>query len=778
MSLKDQMKSVCLKIRFLLLSLIFTGFFSPPGFTQDSEATIDIDLSIASDHAIPPEIYGGFIEFIGSTINRKTGLWAQEIDYRGFEAEDTVGNGVAGGWLALKEGNNTCTWTQDTVRFNMNGSYSQKIDATQFTSGRIGIIQSEITFQGRELYDLSLYLRGSGLNSSVTIWLLEDTTGWQISDSVSISGIDQNWTRFDRVMMPLNSTQEGFFAITFQAEGTLWIDEVSFTPKSAIDGVRKAYVDLTQILKPNIMRYPGGSFADGEGNHWMNGIGEMTQRPPNWDNYFEKWQRLDFGTDEFVQYCRNTGMDPQITVNFGSGTPEEAADWVEYMNGDISTPFGQMRADNGHTDPYGVTYWEIGNEQYRDLAIGHTSAENYGQQFITYTNLMKSVDPTIKTIANGCRYDQSWNDTLLTVAGAEMDYISLHLTCPDLSDNASGHTDEEVYYAVVAGPLKHKRALGQLKQMIDTLTPGQVRFAITELWMTFGRNPLYGHHDNTVETVLYIASLLNQFQHNPFVDIANWTTAGKIKYSTSLSTFYKTAAFHALSLYSNYSGSVPIPSAVVCSTYTSPRVGSFDTMDSVPYLDVSVTREDNHVFVNTVNRSLKDIPATITITGESILPTAIVRTVNGSDFLSSNRTFPHDEVTLSESYLSGIEQSFDYTFIAHSVTGIELTTSESSVEEGQLPVKTYALKQNYPNPFNPTTTISFELPVSGKTTVKIYNLLGNEIVNLLDQNIPAGKHQVVWNGKDATGRQVGSGVYIYCIESGEFTAASKMILMR
>ena len=189
MSLQDQMKRVYLKIRLLLLFLIFTGFFCSNGFTQDSEAAINIDLSVSLDHTIHSGIYGGFIEFIGSTINRKTGLWAQEIDYRGFESADTVGYGVAGGWLTLKEGDNTCSWTQDTVRFNMNGSYSQKIDVTQFTSGRIGIMQSEITFQGRESYDLSLYLRGSELNSSVTVWLLEDTTGWQIADSVSFDDL-------------------------------------------------------------------------------------------------------------------------------------------------------------------------------------------------------------------------------------------------------------------------------------------------------------------------------------------------------------------------------------------------------------------------------------------------------------------------------------------------------------------------------------------------------------------------------------------------------------
>ncbi|MBN2030492.1 hypothetical protein JW824_09625 [bacterium] len=82
---------------------------------SDTEATVEIDLSISSDHVVQPEIYGGFIEFISSTINRKNRLWSKEIDYRGFEAADTVGYGAAGRWSILNQGNNVCTSAGETV---------------------------------------------------------------------------------------------------------------------------------------------------------------------------------------------------------------------------------------------------------------------------------------------------------------------------------------------------------------------------------------------------------------------------------------------------------------------------------------------------------------------------------------------------------------------------------------------------------------------------------------------------------------------------------------
>ncbi|MGA9365529.1 MAG: T9SS type A sorting domain-containing protein [Bacteroidota bacterium] len=85
----------------------------------------------------------------------------------------------------------------------------------------------------------------------------------------------------------------------------------------------------------------------------------------------------------------------------------------------------------------------------------------------------------------------------------------------------------------------------------------------------------------------------------------------------------------------------------------------------------------------------------------------------------------------------------------------------------------YALSQNYPNPFNPATTVSYSLPQNTYVVLKVYNLLGQEMATLVDKEMPAGTHSVVWNAQDAP-----SGVYLYKITAGNYTKMSKMVLMK
>ena len=98
--------------------------------------------------------------------------------------------------------------------------------------------------------------------------------------------------------------------------------------------------------------------------------------------------------------------------------------------------------------------------------------------------------------------------------------------------------------------------------------------------------------------------------------------------------------------------------------------------------------------------------------------------------------------------------------------------------EIDLNVKDFNLYQNFPNPFNPSTKIKFSVPQEGLVTVKIYNMLGQEIVTLFADNASAGVHTLNWNGKDANGIDVSSGSYIYKMTAGNFIQSNKMILIK
>jgi parallel beta-helix repeat protein len=95
-----------------------------------------------------------------------------------------------------------------------------------------------------------------------------------------------------------------------------------------------------------------------------------------------------------------------------------------------------------------------------------------------------------------------------------------------------------------------------------------------------------------------------------------------------------------------------------------------------------------------------------------------------------------------------------------------------------LPPTEYALHQNYPNPFNPSTTIQFSLPEDVDVQIYIYNTLGQQVTTLVNSRFPVGTHSIMWNGNDASGRSVATGMYIYQIKAGSFVDAKKMLLLK
>jgi len=108
-------------------------------------------------------------------------------------------------------------------------------------------------------------------------------------------------------------------------------------------------------------------------------------------------------------------------------------------------------------------------------------------------------------------------------------------------------------------------------------------------------------------------------------------------------------------------------------------------------------------------------------------------------------------------------------------TSAELAVEE--VETASLPQE-YGLLQNYPNPFNPTTAIEFSLPRPGHVTLEVFDIVGRKVTTLVDEYVTAGVRRVLWNGCDAQGAGVASGIYFYRIQTGDFRETRKMILLK
>lgn len=728
------MKNTCVHIIFAIL-IMASG--NDVLYGQQS-ATINIDLLQPTQDTISKRIYGGFIEFIFDVINGHRGLWAQEIRNRGFDVADNIDSTIAQSWLKYNTGTSSCNWELDSSGYNPNGVYSQKVSVSSFISGKYGIAQKQVYLKSGIQYNFYTYLKGVSISGSVNVSLLD--TNQQIIDSINLNSINSNWQKYSGVLSS-NYDGDAMLTISFQEQGDLWIDEISLMPSTAVDGVRGEYISPFQVLNPTILRYPGGCFADGAANFWEFAIGDIDKRKsPNWDNNWGAYQRMDFGLHEYIQFCNNTGIEPQITVNFGTRDSVDARNLVEYCNSDSTTFYGSLRKLNGSALPFNIKYWEIGNEQYGTWEIGHTTAVDYATRFKGFSNLMKAVDPTIKIIANGDNLNLTWTDTLLLIAGNNMDLISIHQGIPYIYYNDTLYTDQQVYEAMVASPIYFKKGVEKIEQLLSNYGLNNVDIALTEWWEDYACLQ-YQPHGNSLETAVYAACLLNVLQQKSYIiKLANRTTFIEIlKEDIAPFSFYLSPSSYVLSMYNYYSGDNPVNHSVICPFDSSSAVAGLPAQDTVPLLDVSVTKNVSKIFINVVNRSLSDtISTTINLQSNYTSYQATVRSIRGNSFLTNNNT-NHTNITMNLDSMFMISgNTFNYVFPPLSVTGIELNTSVNVEQNISNPNKINI----FPNPANQTVTVNFTTAKPENIEMIITDLNGKIVKTIFRENYQPGNHSV------------------------------------
>jgi alpha-N-arabinofuranosidase len=218
------------------------------------------------------------------------------------------------------------------------------------------------------------------------------------------------------------STDKGRLEIIGSGKGTFRIGTVSVMPADNIKGMRPDTLKLLKELNSPIYRWPGGNFASGY--DWRDGIGDRDKRPPLRNPAWQGLEQNDFGFDEFMEFCREIGTEPLVTVNSGFGDDHSAVEEVEYANGSTETPMGRWRAENGHREPYGVKWWCIGNEMYGRWQLGYISLEQYVRKHNLFAKAMRKVDPAVKLTAVG--EVGRWSEGMLRNCADYMDLISEH----------------------------------------------------------------------------------------------------------------------------------------------------------------------------------------------------------------------------------------------------------------------------------------------------------------------------------------------------------------
>ncbi|MHB8652885.1 MAG: alpha-N-arabinofuranosidase [Terriglobia bacterium] len=171
--------------------------------------------------------------------------------------------------------------------------------------------------------------------------------------------------------------------------GGLWVGKNSSIPN--INGYRKQAVEYLRELSVPILRWPGGCFADDY--HWRDGIGPLDKRPKrvniHWGGYVED---NSFGTHEFIGLCKLIGAQPYFAGNVGSGTPEELRDWVEYCNYPSGSTLSDERAANGSPEPFGVSHWGVGNENWG--CGGAMTPEEYSDLYRRFSIYLRNFGDT------------------------------------------------------------------------------------------------------------------------------------------------------------------------------------------------------------------------------------------------------------------------------------------------------------------------------------------------------------------------------------------------
>jgi alpha-N-arabinofuranosidase len=201
------------------------------------------------------------------------------------------------------------------------------------------------------------------------------------------------------------------------------------SPLADSNGFRKDVLEEIRTLAVPIMRYPGGNFVSGY--NWLDGVGPKEKRPRVLERAWNSIETNQFGTNEFIQWCRAVRTEPLLAVNLGTGTPETAAALAEYCNGTTNTRWANLRREHGFAEPYNLKYWCLGNEMDGPWQIGHMRADEYGVKAADAARQMRVVDRSLQLIACGSSNNNmptylEWDREVLEQCYNEVDAISLH----------------------------------------------------------------------------------------------------------------------------------------------------------------------------------------------------------------------------------------------------------------------------------------------------------------------------------------------------------------
>ncbi|MBX6422904.1 alpha-L-arabinofuranosidase C-terminal domain-containing protein [Thermosulfurimonas sp. F29] len=332
-------------------------------------------------------------------------------------------------------------------------------------------------------------------------------------------------------------------------------------------------VDLAKKIKVSVLRFPGGC-----GTHhydWKKAIGPVEKRP-----------MYKFGIDEFMKLCRAVGAKPIIVLSYFTGTCQDLADLVEYLNAPLGTnpnggvAWAEVRAANGHPEPYGVKWFEFGNEVWHGdhRKISAVDPREYGERYLECQKLIKNIDPKIElgAVMRRSLYGLGWwSRAVLSVIKKNVDFVIFHIYPPGYRSDRNEISTNELFKIALAAPEQISDSLFRISKQLKEITRREIPIAITEYNGGFvQKRPVPYRH--SLGNALLIADLLRVFLlHGTSILCANywhfsnsyWGLVYNPNYMRGQGRYYKRPNYYVFYLYANHFGDILLKTQVKSKSY-------------------------------------------------------------------------------------------------------------------------------------------------------------------------------------------------------------------
>ncbi|HET7536504.1 MAG TPA: alpha-N-arabinofuranosidase [Candidatus Didemnitutus sp.] len=417
----------------------------------------------------------------------------------------------------------------------------------------------------------------------------------------------------------------------------IWVGPDSSIPNTR--GIRNDVLAALKNLNLPVLRWPGGCFADEY--HWKDGIGPREKRPAmintHWGGVVEN---NSFGTHEFLDLCELLGADPYVCVNVGSGTVQEAMEWIEYMTSDAQSPMANLRRANGRDKPWHIAFVAVGNESWG--CGGNMSPEFYADNYRRYNTFVKNYDRAnpIARVAGGANGDDyNWTEVLMNRAARQMNGLSLHMyTLPTGNWQKKGSAiefNESEWFSTLRNTLRMEELVTKHSAIMDKYDGKKRVGLVVDEWGTWydptpGTNPGFLEQQNTLRDAIVAALNLHIFQaHADRVSMANIAQTINVLQAMILTNKEKmilTPSYHVFEMLKVHQGATSLAIDLKTPDYVMgaekiPAVSASASRDAAGKVHVSLANTNPNAPV-TVSCSLSGITAK-TVTGRVLTASAM-----------------------------------------------------------------------------------------------------------------------------------------------------------